>query len=62
MDDAVVTHVEGYWKFSDLAVLRDKSGIRSRKGSDSKWTLSKIFKKNLSSDTKLGSSEGINKP
>ena len=47
MDDAVVTHVEGYWKFSDSAVLRDKSGIRSRKGSDSKWTLSKIYKTNF---------------
>ena len=53
MDDAVVTRVEGYWKFSDSAVLRDKSGIRSRKGSDSKWALSKIYKKNLFRDTKL---------
>ena len=47
MDDAVVTRVEGYWKFSDSAVLRDKSGIRSRKGSDSKWALSKICKKKI---------------
>ena len=61
MDDAVVTRVEGYWKFSDSVVLRDKSGIRSRKGSDSKWALSKIYKKNLFRDTKLGSLRGINK-
>ncbi len=53
MDDAVITHVEAHRKFPDLPALRDKSRIRSRKGSDSERTPIQDLQNKFSIDRKL---------